>query len=136
MTEELKLIDVSTPANQPYRRAKAPLVMAALAAVILLSALKIMPIFAVAVIAVTFILLTRCIDAEEAFAAVDGRLLVLIFAMLGVGLALESSGAVEMLARALAPYMATLHPVLIVWAVYLMTSILTCLLYTSDAADD
>ncbi len=134
MTDEMQLIDVSTPTPQPYRRAKAPLVIGALAAVVILSALKILPIFAVAVIAVTFILITRCIDAEEAFSFVNGRLLVLIFAMLGVGLALENAGAVKLIADTAAPVLTQLHPVLIVWSVYLITSILTELVSNNAVA--
>jgi hypothetical protein len=38
---------------------------------------------------VAVVLLTRCIDADEAFSFVEGRLLALIFAMLAVGAALE-----------------------------------------------
>ena len=63
LAADMDLLDISQPSDQPYRRAKAPLVLVALAAVALFSALKIMPIFGVALIAVAFILLTRCIDA-------------------------------------------------------------------------
>ena len=48
-----------------------------------------------AIIGVAIVLLTRCIDADEAFGFVEGRLLVLIWAMLAVGAGLERSGAVE-----------------------------------------
>ena len=134
LAADMELVDITQPSDQPYRRAKAPLVLAALVAVVALSALKIMPIFGIAVIAVTFILLTRCIDAEEAFAAVDGRLLVLIFSMLAVGAALEGSGAVTLIVAALAPAIADLPPSLIVWVVYLMTSILTELVSNNAVA--
>lgn len=128
------LVDVSQPSALPYRRAKAPLVIAALAFVVVLSALKIAPIHVLGVIAVAFILLTRCIDADEAFGAVDGRLLVLIFAMLGIGLALETSGAVVLIVETLGPLLAGLPPWLIVWAVYLMTSVLTELVSNNAVA--
>ena len=42
------------------------------------------------------VLLTGCIDAEEAFSFIDVRLLALILAMLAIGAALEHSGAVTM----------------------------------------
>ena len=134
MAREMNLGDVTAPTDQPYRRSKAPIVLLTLAAVVILSALKIAPIFMLGIVGVTLILLTRCIDAEEAFSAVDGRLLVLIFAMLGVGMALEISGAVTLIVTYLAPALSVLPPVLIVWAVYLMTSILTELVSNNAVA--
>ena len=134
LAADMDLLDISQPSDQPYRRAKAPLVLVALAAVVLFSALNIMPIFGVALIAVAFILLTRCIDAEEAFAAVDGRLLALIFSMLAVGAALERSGAVTLIVDALGPRISALPPPLIVWVVYLMTSVLTELVSNNAVA--
>jgi di/tricarboxylate transporter len=50
------------------------------------------PIFLLSILAIAVIFLTRCIDADEAFASVDGRLLALIFSMLAIGAALEASG--------------------------------------------
>jgi di/tricarboxylate transporter len=38
---------------------------------------------------VAVILITRCVDSDEAFSFVDGRLLAMIFAMLAVGEGLE-----------------------------------------------
>jgi hypothetical protein len=58
--------------------------------------------------AVALILVTRCVDAEEAFSFVDGRLMAMIFAMLAVGQGLDHSGAVALIVDAVAPYMAGL----------------------------
>ena len=88
-------------------------------------AFQVAPIFLLAIVAVAVVLVTRCIDAEEAFGFVDGRLLVLIFAMLAIGAALEHSGAVVLIAGGLAPYLAILPGFSIVWAIYLLTSVLT-----------
>jgi di/tricarboxylate transporter len=61
------------------------------------------PILALAVVAVAVVLLTGCIDADEAFSFVEGRLLALIFAMLAVGAALEHTGAVALVVGTMAP---------------------------------
>ena len=71
------------------------------------------------------VLLTRCIDADEAFSFVDGRLLALIFAMLAVATALETSGAIQLIVENIAPLLSGLSPFLLVWAVYLLTSVLS-----------
>jgi len=128
------LVDLSAPTDRPYRRRHAPIVFGVLAGVVILSALGVASIFMLAVIGVAVILLTRCIDAEEAFGFVDGRLLVLIFSMLAIGAALESSGAVVMIAEALAPYLMGLPAPLLVWGIYLLTSVMTELVSNNAVA--
>jgi di/tricarboxylate transporter len=83
------------------------------------------PIATLAFIGVAIVLLTRCIDADEAFGFVDGRLLALIFAMLAVGAGLEHSGAVQIMVDGMAPWLADVPPVLLVLAVHLLASFLT-----------
>ena len=125
LAEDAELVELARPRVSPYRRDRAPLALAALAGVVVLSALGLAPIATLAVIAVAFVLLTRCVDADEAFAAVDGRLLTLILAMLCVGAALEKTGAVALIAGAAAPHMAGLPPQLVLLGLILTTSLLT-----------
>lgn len=134
LAEDVGLVDVSQPSERAYRRAHAPIALAAMAGIVVCAALGIAPIFALSMVAVAVVLLTRCIDAEEAFSFVDGRLLALIFSMLAVGAALESTGAVALIADAIAPSFAVLPPFLIVWAIYLLTSILTELVSNNAVA--
>ncbi len=134
LAQEMELVDVSHPSEREYRRGHAPIAVAALLALVILAGLGVAPIFLLAVLAVALVLVTRCIDADEAFGAVDGRLLVLIFSMLGIGAALEHSGAVALIANAVAPGLAKLPPFLIVWAIYLLTSVLTELVSNNAVA--
>ena len=70
-------------------------------------------------------LITRCIDADEAFGFVDGRLMGLIFGMLIVAAGLDASGAVTLIVDLLSPLMQGLSPWLLLLAVYGLTSVLT-----------
>jgi di/tricarboxylate transporter len=70
---------------------------------VILAALNVAPILALAIVAVAIVLLTGCIDADEAFSFVEGRLLALIFAMLAVGAALDHTGAVALIVAPLGP---------------------------------
>ena len=125
MAREMNLINLAAPSDQPLRRRHAPIAVGSLAAVVLLAALGIAPIFSLAVIAVAIVFLTRAIDADEAFQAVDGQLLVLIFSMLAIGAGLQESGAVMMLANWISPLLVGLPPFFLIWAIYLLTSVLT-----------
>ena len=125
LAADMDVLEVNAPSERAFRRSHSPIALMALFGLVGLAAFQVAPIFLLAVVAVAVVLVTRCIEAEEAFGFVDGRLLVLIFAMLAVGAALENSGAVALIAGGLAPYLAILPGFLIVWALYLLTSVLT-----------
>jgi di/tricarboxylate transporter len=125
LAADMELVDISTPSERPYRREKAPIVVAVMAAVVGLAALDLAPILWLAFVGVSIVLATRCIDADEAFASVEGRLLALIFGMLGVGAGLEASGAVEMIVGWVAPHLHGMPPFLVILTIYALTSFLT-----------
>ncbi|MDP2062551.1 MAG: SLC13 family permease [Phaeovulum sp.] len=125
LAADMDLVDVSRPRVQPFRRAKAPIAVGALVAVVALSALNVAPILLLAAIAVGVVLVTRTIDPDEAFSFIEGRLLALIYAMLIMGAALDHSGAVRLVVDAVAPLLMGLPPVLIILAVYALGSVLT-----------
>lgn len=134
LANDMNFGDVSKPSERAYRRGRAWVASATLLSVVVLAALNVAPILMLAMVGVTVVLMSGCIDAEEAFSYVDGRLLALIFAMLGVGAALQSSGAVVMIADAISPVMTVLPPFFIVLVVYLLSSILTELVSNNAVA--
>lgn len=123
--ENANFIAEDTSTIRRFRRRKAPIAIAALAGTIVLGALNVLPIFALAIIAVALVLLTRCIDAEEAWSAIDGNVIVLIFSMLAFGLGLEKAGSVALIVDTLAPWMAHLQPLVLLIVLYAATSTLT-----------
>jgi di/tricarboxylate transporter len=125
LAEEMALVDVAQPSARAFRRGHAPIALGALAGIVILSAMGVAPILACAVIAVAVVLLTRCVDADEAFSFVEGQLLALIFAMLAVGAALQSTGAVDLIVDAIAPFLGQLHGAFVIWAIFILTSVLT-----------
>ena len=125
MAADLNLVDVSKPSDRAFRRRHAPIVIATLLGIVVLAALGVAEIGVLAFIGVAIVLLTRCIDADEAFSYVDGHLLALIFAMLAVGAGLDRSGAVTIAVDWLTPFLADLPPYFLVLAVYMLTSTLT-----------
>ena len=125
LAAEMELVDVSHPSARAFRRGHAPVAIVSLLAIVVLAGLGVAPILSLAVLAMAVVLLTGCIDADEAFSFVEGRLLALIFAMLAIGAALEHTGAVSLIAQGVAPALTDLPPFFIIWAIYLLTSILT-----------
>ena len=125
LATDMDMVDVSQPSERPFRRGHAPLVVAILIAVVVLATLNIAPIQFLAIVGVAIVLVTRAIDADEAMAAIDGRLMALLFGMLGVGAGLEHSGAVQLVVNVVSPVLSGASPYVLVFAVYVLTSFLT-----------
>jgi di/tricarboxylate transporter len=123
--DDMELVDVSTPSHKAFRRHKAWIAVGALAFVVVLAAFDVAPIMALGFVAVAIILLTKCIDSDEAFTFIDGRLLAMIFAMLAVGEGLDHSGAVSLIVAAVKPLIENFSPFFMILAVYLIGLILT-----------
>lgn len=134
LAEDMELVEVNRPTEQAFRREKAPIAILALAGVVCLAALGVADILPLALLAVALILLTRCIDADEAFAMVEGRLLALIFAMLMVGAGLEAAGSVELIVSFVQPLLANAPPFLVILSIYVLASTLTELVTNNAVA--
>ncbi|GHE03136.1 dATP pyrophosphohydrolase [Defluviimonas sp. 20V17] len=134
LANDMHMVDIATPSARAYRRGHAPIAIAALVGIVGLSALGVAPIVTLALLGVALVLLTRCIDAEEAFGFIEGRLLAMIFAMLVVGAGLERSGAAKLIVETLTPALASLPPQGLVLALFLLTWVLTELVTNNAVA--
>lgn len=128
------LIGVDISRARAFRRNKAWIAMVAMAGVVLLSALDVIGIGLAAFIAVGLILITRCIDPEEAWGAIDGDVLILIFAMLAVGLALEQAGSVGLMVGWVKPLLQSAPAWSLVFVIYFLALILSELLSNNAVA--
>ena len=125
LAADMNLADVSKPSERAYRRSHAPIAIATMVGIVALAGFGVAPILLLSFVGVVIVLVTGCIDADEAFASIDGPLLALIFGMLAVGAALESSGAVETVAAVAAPWLQSLPAWGVVFAVYVLSMVLT-----------
>ncbi|GGD63041.1 SLC13 family permease [Erythrobacter arachoides] len=121
----VQLTHVTESSIRAFRREKAPLALATLAAVVLGAAVFGLPIEAMAIFGVAVVLATRCLEPDEAWASLDGSTLVLIFAMLAFGKGLDNAGSIDLAVAALQPLMAQGSPLLLLVIVYAATSVLT-----------
>lgn len=125
LSAEQNLINLAEPRDRPFRRTKAPFVVGIMLAVVLFSALGFASITTLAFVAVALVLLTRCVDVDEAYQAVEWRILVLIFSMLAVGHMLEKTGALALLIEGVAPFLHQQSPWVLLVGVYFVASLLT-----------
>lgn len=127
--DDILLLDrPATPAAS--LRKKAPLAALTVAAVIITAALGWVRIEAAALIAVVFIFLTGCLKPKEGYASVDWSILLLIYGMLGVGIAMEGTGTSRLIADGLVRltefgFSEQIKWYLLLITVYLITNTLT-----------
>ena len=134
LAADMGLVDVSRPSIRAYRREKAPIAIVALLAVVTLASLDVAPIMVLAFLASAVILISRCIDADEAFSFVDARLMAMIFAMLAFGRALEHTGTVELIVDLVSPWLLGLPPFVTLIAIYFLGLVLTEILSNNAVA--
>lgn len=134
MNDRGEVVSTTRTSARAFRRTRAPIAIGALAGVVGLAALAGMDIGILAMVAVAAILVLRCIDADEAWQAIDGGILVLIYAMLIIGIGLQQSGAIDLVVGALTPFLGGLSALTLLLMVYLLTSLLTELISSSAVA--
>lgn len=119
------LISLNTVHERAYRRDKAPIAIAAVLAVMVLAAFSIMPIEGLAIIATAVVLATGCLDTEDAYKAIDWRILTIIFGMLAISIAMNKVGLVDTVVAQVMSLSPLLGPLFMLSFIYLLTSILT-----------
>jgi di/tricarboxylate transporter len=116
------LEDVS--AHHPRRR-KAPLAAAIFVATIALGVSGILPLVIALLAGGLALVLTGCLRTEEAYEAVDWRLMVMIACMISFGVAMEKSGAANYVSELVVRYVSSFGPLSLLAAFFVFTVVLT-----------
>lgn len=132
--EDFYLVSPRRPAVAKPQRDKAPLALLILAAVVVVAAIDILPIVTTAFAGALAMIVSRCLRGWEARQAIDFPVLVVIASALGIGRAIESTGLADAVAALIIGAAASLGPVAVLAAVYLVTSFLTEFITNNAAA--
>jgi len=125
LREEDDFLSLNESVHKPFRRSRAVVALGALAAVVVLSSTGILPIVSAALLAAVVVVLTGCLDPGEAYESIDWSILFLIVGMLGLGKALELSGAMQWIAGNLVAVFGGMGPFVLLAVVYLLATSLT-----------
>ncbi|MGP1347931.1 MAG: SLC13 family permease [Phycisphaerales bacterium] len=118
--------------STPRRHERAPLAIAILIAMVAIATTGIVSMLEAALVAGGVMIATRCCTLSEARRNVDWSVLIVIGAALGLGSALDISGAADSIAGGIIA-VAGSNPWLILLAIYLVTSLMTEVI-TNNAA--
>mgnify|MGYP006274184929 FL=1 len=128
-SRELVLLD-RAPAPPEATRGKAWTALGTLAGVVLLATLEVTPIAVATVLGVAVLFAARVLKPADGYRAVEWKILVLIYGMLGLGMALQSSGGTTLIAAGVGHLVESVaapawQPLLLLVLLYLTTSVLT-----------
>jgi di/tricarboxylate transporter len=110
---------------QVARTAKAGLALTIMIGVVVTAALGVMPIVGSALCGVGLMLFGRCIALDEAWSALDAKIVLVIVASLALGTALSTTGAADFLARGFVAIFSDLPSPVVLSALLLMAAMLT-----------
>ncbi len=114
--------EIETP---QYRKEKILPALAIIAAVIITASLGILPIMVGAIIGALLVVAVQCLSLEEAYEAIEWKVIFLLGGIISLGVALEKTGAALFLSNRMIDLLSGLGPVAIVSALYLLSMLLT-----------
>jgi len=121
------------------RRSKAPIALLIVGLVVLFATVPLpgrspLPILATAVVGCLALVMTRCITLDDAYSAIDWKVIFLLAGVLPLGVAMENTGTAELLAQQGVKLVGGLGPVAVLALFYLLTAILTEIMSNNAAA--
>lgn len=118
----LVLEQVDEPA---LRRDRIPIALGIIGAVVALASFNVMPILVSAIVGCIALVVSRCLTLDEAYAAIDWKVILMLAGVLPLGLAMEKSGAAQLLAQSALGLVGSLGPLAVLAVLYLLTAALT-----------
>jgi di/tricarboxylate transporter len=112
-------------AAQPFNRQQAFTVIGIFGGALLLGTLSLVPLPAAMLLGALLVFVTGCITPDDAYRQVDWKILILIGCMLGLGVAMQSTGAADFLAKGLIELVGTWNPLWLLTGFFVLTVLLT-----------
>lgn len=114
---------------------KAPVAAAIMILMIIALVINVIPPVATVTIAAILMVFTGCFrNVEEAYKTINWESIILIAAMLPMSIALESTGASELISKTLVSKLGEFGPVMLLAGIYLTTSLLTMFINNTATA--
>ena len=125
---------VVTEEAEVVRSRKAPVSAVIMAGVLTSVVSGLLPIFVAAPIGAVLMVLTGCLNMEEAYRCIELKAVVLIAGMLSLGLAMQESGTAALVAEAVLGSIADFGPLAVVAGLFLITALSAQVMPTAAVA--
>lgn len=113
---------------------KSFIALASLLLMVILMVFNIVPGSIAALISAGIILLTGCVPISKAYKGISWASVVMIAAMIPMGIALQKTGTAQIIANGLVNYLGTIHPVLLLAGIFLLTTTFSQVINNSATA--
>ena len=109
-------------AQLPPRTEKAPFAILIMSLILLSVILGILPIVIAAIAGVILMVLTGCLNMEEAYESIEWKAIFLIAGMLPLGIALENTGAAQLIAQQLVAITGGYGPLAVTAGIFILAA--------------
>ncbi|MCA9952466.1 MAG: SLC13 family permease [Anaerolineales bacterium] len=134
LRDDISFLLLRPPDELPRRLNKAPLNLIIFLSMIGLVTMGILHISVAAVLAAILMVLTKCLDMDEAYEAVEWKSVFLIAGMLPMGIAMENTGTAQFLADLIINTVGDYGPQAIMIGLFVLTTIITEFMSNAAAA--
>ena len=131
LAREPDFLVLTATVSAPVRTARAPLAALIMVGILTPVVLGLLPISIAGVVGATAMVLTGCLTMEDAYRAVEWRSIFLIAGMLPLGVAMQQTGAAQMITEGVLTLASPLGPWGVLVALYLMTAAATMIIPTA-----
>ncbi len=121
-------------AQEPLRLERAPVAALIMGGVVLTVLVGWLPIYIAAICGALLMVLTGCLTMDDAYRSIEWRAVFLIAGMLPLGLAMQSTGAAELLTSQVVQLVGGMGPLWLVAALYLTTAVAAQVMPTAAVA--
>lgn len=121
-------------AEEVPRIEKAPTAALVMGVVLIPVILHWLPIYIAAVMGATLMVLSRCLTMEEAYRYIEWKAVFLIAGMLPMGVALEKTGAANLIANQMIILLGDMNPLIVVVGIFSLTAIAAQMMPTAAVA--
>jgi di/tricarboxylate transporter len=116
------------------KKSKIPVALGIITGVVGLAALGILPIVASAISGVILMILSGCLSNEEAYQSINWKVIFLLGGVLPLGVAMQKTGAAELLVEVLINQLESLGPTAVLSAFFFLSMMLTNLISNNATA--
>jgi di/tricarboxylate transporter len=134
LREDPNFLTLDDVRHTPLRRSKAVWAVLIFLGVAAAAGLNLAPIGLVALAGAAAVLLAQCISVREAYARVEWPVIVLIAGTIPMGVAMQKTGAAQLLAGYVTAYLGTGGPLLVMGGFFLFAVLLTQAMVNAAAA--
>ncbi len=134
LAKDTRFLVLTPELREVFRTRRAPLAGAIMFGVILAASLNLLPVYIAALLGALLMVFTGCVKGSEVYKLVEWRVVILLGGMLALGLAMEESGAAELLAREVIGRAADVGPRFLIASLFLLCALAAQFIPTSAVA--